>query len=715
MSAPANWRRTSDGILLEPSEAFLESTAGQAFLLAVDEWETEALAARVEGGILLRDGLWRHLAEERTESVPEQRAVFDAVVPTTAATWTVRCTSFVGAPRLELSLTRNSEPVHREGPLPTPEALVLIGLISDWNAQAEHPIAAQLETIERLQEIRGACGRRGEQVVLDEHLGGFEVRRASKVKLAWEPSARREGLFDLQATVPDGEGEVPLPLDDLDSERPVAFSSGKKATIFDEETASALRHVRARQRSRSRKDVDRVLHDPGAVLPDGVAPESIDLSEYSHRVAGFETVVRAARPEDIQSSGVRWFEDEPAGSDAFLELEVTSGPSAPPARLVFETPEEAQHAAERLDRELRRSTPAPLALGQATVVPTRPLHDRLALELDIHRRLKPAEEKTAPLRPVPRLVAVIDENAVFESEEGRQLLGDVPWDRLGQVLRPEIQLKEHQRAGVAWLAYHQRRVCPGVLLADEMGLGKTLQVACHLALSATQEGERRPSLVVAPVALLENWLAELERFFRPGTFGEVFLLYREGLRRVRSGAGLDLEALRRMGLVVTNYETLSRYQLELLKVDWNVVVLDESHNIKNPDTLKTRACCGLKRRFAIAMTGTPVENHLLDLHTVSIDGRKLMLEAGFDFDLFQADLVVDDLQSAADTVVNIKQEPLLRLFLSKCFQSADNLSGTQCLSFNFIAELADIFSLLHQCFHRTAVIGDRCERLIQFM
>lgn len=613
MSVPVHGQRTADGFWLEPSAAFLESTTGQAFLLAVAAWEAEEFAAQVDGKILLKDQLWKHLYEERTETVIQQREIFDEVVPTTSSTWSVQCASFVGAPRLEVALTRNGEPAHSAGPLPSPEAFVLLELATDWNAQPAHSVAAQLEFIATLKALREACARRGEQLFLDEHLGGFDVRRVSKVKLAWEPSSRREGLFDLQATIPDGPGETRLPLDDLDSERPVAFALGKKATIFDEETASALRHVRARHRSRSRKDVDRVLHDPAAVLPGGVAPESIDLSEYSHRVTRFERVVRAARPEDIKSSGVRWFDDEPANSDAFLELEVTSGPTSPSAKLVFDTPEEAQKAADQLDHELQRSTPAPLAIGQSTVVPTRPLHDRLSLELAIHRRLTPPEERSEPIRPVPRLVAVIDEDAVFDSEEGRRLLDDVPWDRLSRSLRPEIQLKEHQRAGVAWLAYHQRKGCPGVLLADEMGLGKTLQVACHLALARQQEGEKRPSLVVAPVALLENWLNEIDRFFRPGTFGDVFVLHREGLRRVRSGAGLDVEALRGMGLVVTNYETLARYQLELLKIDWDVVVLDESHNIKNADALKSRACCGLKRRFAIAMTGTPVENHLLDL------------------------------------------------------------------------------------------------------
>ncbi len=218
----------------------------------------------------------------------------------------------------------------------------------------------------------------------------------------------------------------------------------------------------------------------------------------------------------------------------------------------------------------------------------------------------------------------------------------------------------HQREGIEWMTglmhtslddeYSDAGRVQGALLADDMGLGKTFMtlVALREMLLAerAREGEALPVLAVMPVTLLENWLAEIEETFSSSPFGDVVVLQGDGLRHFRRrGAGPETavgeedldergmvraDVLRartalRIGasagptrldmpnrLVLTTYDTLRRYQISLGQVDWGVIVFDEAQTTKNPDILVTRAAKGLKARFKLLATGTPLENSLRD-------------------------------------------------------------------------------------------------------
>lgn len=223
----------------------------------------------------------------------------------------------------------------------------------------------------------------------------------------------------------------------------------------------------------------------------------------------------------------------------------------------------------------------------------------------------------------------------------------------------------HQREGIEWMTSLMHGTLDadsedlsriqGAILADDMGLGKTFMtlVALREYLRAEQQDERhgpagqaRPTLAVLPVALLENWLEELDRVFPESPFDDVVVLQGAGLKQYRlrgaqketavgehdlDARGMvrdDVVAQRtslRIGpehgairldlpnrLVLTTYETLQRYQISLSRVDWGVVVMDEAQKIKNPDTLAARAAKGLRARFKLLATGTPVENELKD-------------------------------------------------------------------------------------------------------
>jgi hypothetical protein len=170
-------------------------------------------------------------------------------------------------------------------------------------------------------------------------------------------------------------------------------------------------------------------------------------------------------------------------------------------------------------------------------------------------------------------------------------------------------LLPHQEEGIAWMQElaRSRDGSFGALLADDMGLGKTLQVLSFLEwYGEKMNAGDRPCLIAAPVALLENWEREYRRFFPNGAF---YIIRAYGSEPVSE----DLCPRR---LVLTTYETLRKRQLDFCRIDWAVAVLDEAQKIKTPGILVSTAAKALKAEVRIAMTGTPVENTLLDLWSI---------------------------------------------------------------------------------------------------
>ena len=164
-------------------------------------------------------------------------------------------------------------------------------------------------------------------------------------------------------------------------------------------------------------------------------------------------------------------------------------------------------------------------------------------------------------------------------------------------------LYAYQVDGWRWLKFVLGEGVGG-LLADEMGLGKTLQV---IALLCDHSGvELLPALIVAPGTLLENWGRELDKFAPDLTW-----LRHHGPNR--TGRPADLSQFK---VVLTSYDTAVSDSSLLNMVEWGVVVLDEAQAIRNPDAQRTRAVKRLRRRVALAVTGTPIENRLLDVWSI---------------------------------------------------------------------------------------------------
>ncbi len=176
-------------------------------------------------------------------------------------------------------------------------------------------------------------------------------------------------------------------------------------------------------------------------------------------------------------------------------------------------------------------------------------------------------------------------------------------------LRTGFTLKKHQEEGVAWFQHLLCHNAPGALMADDMGLGKTLQLLYFLDWHAQANPGHKPYLIVAPVSLIENWQNEYCKFFNKPMAVTI-------LSSAQVPRKFDKQTIDRMQsceLIITNYETVRNCQLNFCAVNFDIVVLDEAQKVKTPGTLVTNAVKALKSTFRIAMTGTPVENTLLDL------------------------------------------------------------------------------------------------------
>lgn len=176
-------------------------------------------------------------------------------------------------------------------------------------------------------------------------------------------------------------------------------------------------------------------------------------------------------------------------------------------------------------------------------------------------------------------------------------------DALESVLRP------YQKEGVAWLRFLRENRFGGIL-ADDMGLGKTLQVLAHLAVLRREHSvpakPRRPTLVVCPSSLVFNWSAEVARFTP-----ELRVLPIEGPERAAAIATIPEH-----DLVITSYALLRRDAEHYRGLQFDTVILDEAQHIKNRETQNAQAVKTIRCDNRLVLTGTPLENSVLDLWSI---------------------------------------------------------------------------------------------------
>jgi SNF2 family DNA or RNA helicase len=176
---------------------------------------------------------------------------------------------------------------------------------------------------------------------------------------------------------------------------------------------------------------------------------------------------------------------------------------------------------------------------------------------------------------------------------------------------PQLQatLRAYQKRGVAWLQYLDQLGLSGCL-ADDMGLGKTMQVITHVLLEKVKIAQTLTNLLIVPTSVIGNWQKEVEKFAP-----DLQVTVHHGAQRPKTSQAFQ-QAIADCDMVLTSYSLARKDEKLLQTIPWHRIILDEAQNIKNPQTAQTKAIAKLKANHRLALTGTPVENRLLDLWSI---------------------------------------------------------------------------------------------------
>ncbi|MEV5328182.1 SNF2-related protein [Nonomuraea sp. NPDC052634] len=211
-----------------------------------------------------------------------------------------------------------------------------------------------------------------------------------------------------------------------------------------------------------------------------------------------------------------------------------------------------------------------------------------------------------------RIVQGDDEELPLLEVDADGVLGDLLSGQAERRLAPlatpaglDATLRPYQERGLAWLNFLSELGLGGVL-ADDMGLGKTITTLALLVheRAAAAGPDVEPTLLVCPMSLIGNWQREAARF------APALRVY------VHHGSARDAAGIGRADLVITTYGTAYRDLATLKEHRWRRVVCDEAQAIKNSGTLQARAVRSIPAASRIALTGTPVENHLAELWSI---------------------------------------------------------------------------------------------------
>ena len=231
------------------------------------------------------------------------------------------------------------------------------------------------------------------------------------------------------------------------------------------------------------------------------------------------------------------------------------------------------------------------------------------------------------------------------NEEIKQLLETIRPDsdidlknREGTPEALKLNLLEHQKLGLSWMKTMEENEQKGGILADDMGLGKTIQAIALMVSRPSTDPDRKPTLIVAPVALLQQWKREIERTLRPGKH-QLTTYVLHGERRTTA-----FRDLKHYDVILTTFGTLSSELRRREKYDelqasgtagesqakdmlksmpclgpsskWHRIIIDEAQCIKNRHTKAALACCRLNSTHRWCMTGTPMMNNVEELHSL---------------------------------------------------------------------------------------------------
>ena len=230
-------------------------------------------------------------------------------------------------------------------------------------------------------------------------------------------------------------------------------------------------------------------------------------------------------------------------------------------------------------------------------------NDQLDLSVEDALRLSTGDTKTLAKLPVVKfeptgvLAGLLDNLSDDKSVEPVNNIKDF-----------QGELRPYQAKGVGWLSFLETWGL-GACLADDMGLGKTIQLIGFLLHLKQQKLLKKPTLLVCPTSVINNWEREVKKFAP-----KLKTMIHHGSQR-EQGKGFA-KSVKDKQLVITSYSLVHRDQKTFSGIDWQGIVLDEAQNIKNPSAKQSQAVREIPAGFRVALTGTPVENRLTELWSI---------------------------------------------------------------------------------------------------
>ena len=646
-----NWRETSTGIqFTAPSDDL--SLSEYAANLSTDDYQVQAqwllLKELIGNGQAEPSGMGIHLSSDevcRLDSVEQGLLGLPEPYPFDLE---IRSSGTLNEPAFRYNyqfLRPDRKPLHPErigcvlrlteewAYLLTHEQFVLLEELDAFNRREAADKSFQSNLLE-FAKIKGLANQTG--VELERYLNQEEVVAPKTVRL------RLRELGDAVEIIPDVAG--------VDSEKFEAvfdkFSNpettynlsqpdgGRTRVLFQDEQREALQTVK-RYRHVSREQLAEIAKEPQAYFD----PEVVELDPTD------ETPSFSERVREIGIYQLRVYPFVSPYKSQWIPGILVDDGTEKQTKIQIKTKAELEKLQQAID-EAKQADQTYLT-WEGKKLPVSEVEQHLPfIEKQLKHRRKPSR---IPDEKSETVVLIIEEN-IDDSDYVETSDSSIkePFRHLLEFppnLKKEFKLLPHQEEGLAWAQQLWEKEYPGGLLADDMGLGKTLQVLCflewHHAKFRLQESQRKPYLIVAPIALLENWAAEYPKFFDEGVldfvtlYGKALQTFKgepedaaasyvpeikgaKHLPQLRRQRGrLDVKRLRNANLVLTTYETVRDFQLDLGVIPWAAVVIDEAQRIKTPGTLVTNALKALKTDFRLALTGTPVENSLMDLWCIT--------------------------------------------------------------------------------------------------
>lgn len=290
----------------------------------------------------------------------------------------------------------------------------------------------------------------------------------------------------------------------------------------------------------------------------------------------------------------------------------------------------------------------------------------------------------------------------------------------------KTNLRSYQVDAVAWLSALNRSGLGG-LLGDEMGLGKTLMILTHLAKLKEHNPQMNPVLVVSPTSVLDVWIDEAKHHL-------------PNLKVMKwHGSERSVNDINNFDIVVTSYAVLRRdYNTKLKAIRFATLVLDEAQYVRNQQTDSFKAAKSITSDHKIALTGTPIENHLSDLYNIldcvedgilgprSIFDRQFVnpIDSGDFSSVTKLKMLISPvvlrrrkaevenelpakIENLVHCVLNHKQRELYNQYLQSMSNSIVNaLSKTSTKSEGHFSLLSVLTRLRQICCHPSLILGD---------